>query len=845
MSCLNLTKDSFDRVAIERRAADGSLEGTCSYTFKQEDHFRKAARALSVDRDNILKWVDTFRQGGPAAVQLTAPQKVNTFYTRGRLATETTAIEHADLAAALAASLDVQEPLIYWGDRSATCALDVDLHHTPYADRPTPEALLIQAERVRPRPSWVWSTHGRGLRLIYERGELAADELAAVGALSVAILDPLARCELKTVTRHPAYALPDGRACGPVLKWTPDGDAGPVKRWLGAREAEDGQVQAWLEARGLEIGRRYEHGECPVRPNEHANRTPVNVREAGVYCHACAGRGVTFGHRTPGWFPFAALVGSVCDSTLAKCLRGLCHWEHARFVVRETVGLEGDVARLAYSAALKLLHGDGPHVKAAMRAGANMVRLDGRWATLTGEGYAKDIRPILATLPAAGGMLDAVARLDQPTDLTELGYPALTPIWGLRVYSHRLPLRDPAVLPVVLYPRELAHESSAHARPRYRLPEHREYGEDEAWEVLETVFPGLNRNAVKLLIAAKGCAEGEVGLPPLLFFSGPTSSAKTSSVMVAAAVCGDSNRSVVWTPNVDRVRAALRDAKDTGSFVTFNEVLKEGNYAGAGSIQTMDFILNLTPDSVSHKMYVGPVRLGALPVCVWTDTAVPLDVKQSAQLARRLVHVRLTEVDWRGTLKDSGVVQIRNLRTADPRYASAADTVLSVVIDQFFDRPRDFEEIARELGFGTLATSAEAEDGLDVLRRFFRAVCDAPAAGGADARRWAGRGWKLIEKHHETDLSDLWQQLADDSGMDSRRCSEAPWATLLGVSPLTVFEARAHGGKVAVRFIARESRLSYRVNGELVGGPADLQPSEPVAVRVGSDDIYSIVEGLE
>src|SRR6266566_5313269 len=152
-------------------------------------------------------------------------------------------------------------------------------------------------------------------------------------------------------------------------------------------------------------------------------------------------------------------------------------------------------------------------------------------------------------------------------------------------------------------------------------------------------------------------------MPPMLFLSGPTGSAKSSTVVLAAAMCGDSNHSIIWSPNLDRVRGGLLEAKQSGSFATFNEILKDGTGAGQSLLQTMDFCLNLTEDSLSHKLYVGPVPLGALPVCVWTDTSVPAELKEQAQLARRLIHCHLPrQVDWSTGLRRSGVNKVENTR---------------------------------------------------------------------------------------------------------------------------------------------------------------------------------------
>jgi hypothetical protein len=242
------------------------------------------------------------------------------------------------LRRALDATCTAPEPLIVWEGKDRLAAADVDFHAMPYESR-HPQGYLYQLiERVQPRPSLAWSTHGRGLRLIYTAaGGYTAEELAAASALSISSIDPLATVEIKADSRHPKYPLGNGRTCGPIRELTQTADVSALAAWLGRKEVSEDQIEEWLTERGLEIGRRYEHACCPVRPQEPGNREPVTVRENGVFCHVCNGRGVTYGHRVPGWFPFAALTGATIPTQLRLCLENMTHWEHAKFVLTEAV----------------------------------------------------------------------------------------------------------------------------------------------------------------------------------------------------------------------------------------------------------------------------------------------------------------------------------------------------------------------------------------------------------------------------------------------------------------------------------------------------------------------------
>src|SRR5262249_47665480 len=155
---------------------------------------------------------------------------------------------------------------------------------------------------------------------------------------------------------------------------------------------------------------------------------------------------------------------------------------------------------------------------------------------------------------------------------------------------------DPSRLTTVAPNALLRPDAMARFRPQY-VPPGRRMKLDEAWKVFETYFPGLVRNYLQLEIAAKGVAEGGVGLTPLILVTGPTASAKSATVTLAAAVCGDVCTEVVWTSSQERFRQAIKGGIDAGSFVAVHEVLKDALRAGLTPVQALDPILTLTPHS--------------------------------------------------------------------------------------------------------------------------------------------------------------------------------------------------------------------------------------------------------
>lgn len=815
MRTLRLKQDTrYNRVEVELRE-DGQLKNVCAWSFKSPKHFRDAAATYRVDKDwlqaAVMKFLDA--PGEPVDVEIPGPLAVTNDFVailRGRLETADRGIVIQGepllvFREALLATCTAAEPLITWRDRSRLCAVDVDLNAAA--------SFANFAPTLAPRPCFWWTTHGGGLRLIYAAvPPLTADELGAIASLAVRRRFPTARVELKADTRHPKYER-NGAICGTVYDQPGDSDTSALAMMFVMSECTDEKRDAWLADRGLELTRRYAHDRCPIEPHEPGHRDPVHVCEGGIYCYACAGRGVRFGSRSPGYFPYVALAGDFLDSTLRIAVENFTHWAHFRYVLEEAYGLEESVGELVYRAALKLRHGVDPRIERAFAVGKDLLRLEQGWATAAGEPLTLHIENLIAELPAvqtAEGKVDPsrTTFFAQPSvDLTGYGYPALAPIWGARIASQFL---DTHSFTKVFQTMPLRQEATRELRAKYLPERSRPMDEAAAWELVEEVFPEVNRNLVRLLLAARGTAELQAAMPPFLFISGPSSAGKTGTVMLAASIAGDTATSIQWQRQTERIRQGVMQAKANGSFVLLNEILKEGQRVKAGVEDTLDFILNMTPDSVSHRLYIGPVRLGWLPVVVLTDTVVPAELKQSKQLARRLIHAPLYRtVEWERTLQAIG--RFDRFRLADMRYAQASNVILSRVIDDYFRTPATLKEIAADLGYHPLDAAPESMDNAAALRKFFDAVCAAPDSKHL-AAGMSGRGWKVIAVFEETELSNLWRELGE------RKCTETAWGQLLGVAADVELEIRSvRSGRTYVRFVAdRRTRKDYKVNREIV-----------------------------
>lgn len=701
---------------------------------------------------------------------------------------------------------------VRWDDPQSMACLDLDYHLSP---APTPERLQFLMARVQPAPSLWWRSRGGGAHAIYlRRGNLTADVLAAAAGFAFTVLDNVATFEVLNQTR-----VAGGADLHEVI---PTEDMSVLRAFLSGG-VSPADVEEWLEGKGLERNKAYEHKFCPVAGYSESKGTPVWVGEHGIQCHRCAALGITFGSHNAGFFPYATLCGSRRLNEVAQMVQNFTHWEHAQIVMESRCRLRGKTARLAYEGLLRLWHEEGDErIDKVFTAGRNVIRGLGRWVTPGRNETLLDIRNTLAGLPAVLNTKGKPypERLDmflQGVDLCDYGYTSIRPLHGMRVFGEFLGVEAGPITNIVV------KSTDPQLAPRY-TPADQRLPMDVAWARVDAVFPGISRKFIQLLIAARGVSEGEIGIVPNLLVIGPASTGKTSTVAIAASMLGDGCTEVPWNINPERFRQGYIEGVDRGSFICVNELIKDAISARKSPRSAFDYFLNLTPDSVSHKLFVGPVQLGRIPVTVVSDTYIPGDIRADIQLARRFVYVRLdARIDWETTLITSGVRQMSNFRTSSVENAEASNAIVSDVIDQFFrTEPRHLSNIAKELGFDTLENCDEPLDDPDALATFFRKVCDTPDSEDPALK---GRGWKKvrIDEPDESELATAWRGVCDGEKSliafcSSRRCMEVDWSTIVPVPVGSRLDISRRGKSVAFRFRYGETRGSgvYNVNGELL-----------------------------
>lgn len=696
------------------------------------------------------------------------------------------------------------EPVIYWKD-DRLAVVDVD-YHGEY--KPTDDTLETLASLVEPQPFVKHRSHGGGYKLFFTSMHgLTAEEWAALGALGWKTLDGRAAAEVKTDSRHPLFDR-RGQSCGYVHWGTQTEDAKTVAEWL-SRSTDDAKRDDWLDSRGLTLGQRVDTTFCPIEPGHSTSSLtpPVVVGDYGLYCFSCAGRGQ--GGRRPGFVSYNTLIGS-SKSRVYKMLEKFVHWGHAKYIMKAMyTGVPEKVLRLAYRAALKLLHqptDDDPRISLAFRDDYPLIYVDGQWRlSVTEPLRTVNAGPILAKLPGvqvptAEGWKpsqEIIARWRNGQSLTdEAGYEALVPVIGFPIWGHRLK-----------YPNNRASIISCSlredVRPRYRRKGDRIPLED-AWAVIESKFDGIDRDYITLCIAAAGIAEGGVEGPKIIC-DGLSGSGKSLTPQVAAAIIGQRAGEVPLKADSENTRRSLWAAMASGNIVVCNEWLKSSRPNRMTASEAVDIFLNWNAGTQVHELHVGPRAVGRESTIVVTEHTIPDVVRMDDQIGRRFVHVHQPYSRNWGSKETFDVYRWREI---DPHAPLAFDTIMSDIIDRWFsDSPPTWAWVVSELGYKSLRDSEAFASRTYTMKKFFDAVCDAPPADDREISRILENteGFKAVKFDNTDDeLTALWLILCDEKSQKTSRLIDAfDWHRLLGLTknhPAVNCDYVSVGHRLWVRF---------------------------------------------
>lgn len=731
------------------------------------------------------------------------------------------------------------ESVISWKGLKSLALLDVDYHHCEPPPRHRALALL---SKLRPIPFCSWISHGCGLHALYHaQGGLDAEEVAACAAINIKSLSPQSAPEVISITRHPYH----GRVKNGVtqtaspLQWRPQSLDAMVSQWRGGDEdsVSDEDVAEWLLNSGMSMDGRYPHTMCPYDPCTGKGNDPVVVTDTGILCHRCRGTD----HSSRGFSPWSKLIRGRSVSRIVSCAKRFTPWDHAKFVVNEDYGdrISKRLLEKVYVALCKSIHGaDHPNIWRisdsfqCVRSSANTWIDSDTFEPISPPpkpGRLQDMPGCRKAWKDEAGewetAIDAKEIDKLSTNQKLVGWPGIIPIRGIKVWGRYLPYGDKRFV------RGVIHDDTQWPQPKY-LSEGDRLSEEECEKHIETCFPEINVDYLKLLIVARGFAESGTGKVPIIVSTGPSGAGKSIVCLLAASILGDH---MVKVPKGNYQETVGYSAYQ-GGFLLLDEFAK--GLAGDSLRKKFDFLLEIDRDFSFRQLHVGPVTARINNVILVANNAYDAGLFDHKQICRRAVHVGLNiepEKDW-ATTCGTGDVRLWRRETYNQR---VADSFLSYIVDDYFSdidaasKGRlSFVEAAKEVGFGLLLDSQEKDvfegmDTDDVIREFFVALqrCE---DHGDHVVKYKGRGWRVFninDTNHEA--AKLWRELCDDptdreKKKVSMKLSERDLSKVLGVSltkkeESVKFHVRLVGQKLICKFQHKfgTGRTDYRTNGDI------------------------------
>jgi hypothetical protein len=378
-----------------------------------------------------------------------------------------------------------------------------------------------------------------------------------------------------------------------------------------------------------------------------------------------------------------------------------------------------------------------------------------------------------------------LARLYTPDDLTDVGYPSVVPLLGCDLRG---------TMPETFAPTE-HYTAVVPVNPPfvYRKPDDRKVLGESYGRLLESQFPGVNIDVLKLLVAAKGFSQRRPSEPPLIFINGQSGGGKTTTVLLAANLACDKLTQTHMCKDVEEFMRNVGSACGRTGYFLVDEIEK----SGVSPVALSGSILGIKRGGNYRQLYAGHLPLGTLPVVILADTAIPNVLCEDRQLSRRVVLVNVgaglnaAKDDWRKTCYGG---EAGTWRASLPGlHDKAADCLVSEVLDTLMKQPT-FHAAAAQLGFLTLdQMGGDVNPNADLID-VYKAACSLPDTVDGTFK---GKGWKVTKKYNR---DPLWETLQASCGEGSyQRLTAANWTEILD-SPGVEVDIRTHGARVGVRF---------------------------------------------
>ena len=736
------------------------------------------------------------------------------------------------------------DTVIEWGSSYAdiACVLDVDFHSTT-APKSTLPDLNQLGDELSPAPALWWISHGGGLKAVYltiPRSVYTARELAA-GAAAQVSCDPTVvaaqgTVEIITHTRHPTSTR-QGRTCGVIHRPLQTEYFACLHRFSHA-DATEQDIEEACEELGYTIGDRLPHDECLIDPG-HVSQSPnpVLVTENGLYCYSCAGRGdVGKGFRSWGAVRRTAGLPASEGAGGLPIMLAAQHFVHAEHVGCLLSSLASEIPaayrRPLYSALLKSVHGADPRIPMAF-APFGFVRGDDCWLhTQTLKASQPLSKESVSVLPSV-----RVLNTEPDADPTTVS----TSLTTLHINNGRIPGWMPIdpnrFVPIYTIHNEMPSSAMratctpalvVDGRPHvvYRSADRR-LAKAEAIQRIQGHFPGISIPYLTAILVAMGSAESGEGMPPMLWASGKTGSAKTTTARIIMEMFGEQYENISGIRE-DRLGQVFGEALEDSRIVLFDDVAK----ITKDYLMWHTFFLKINRRHTFHKLYVGKTNVPVTAAVVITDRDAPSYFRKSLQFGRRCHHVRLDVLPQRWD-QDLGH-PVERWWQSTPELTEAAEAFYSWTVDEYFPPGQNepFGVKMKRLGIPLFIEelTGDADDSntalSEVLARLTMGICEAQAMTDSDEKR-LGRGYREVVFGSQSAVGKAATELIEDQGpvMQDKEHLEMALDPFqpdlqqrLGLLEPARLEVREYGRKLFIRLIqdgiAARSRVKL-VNREL------------------------------
>lgn len=668
------------------------------------------------------------------------------------------------------------------------CCLDLDFHDPTSPERLTELDLERLGNALSPAPFVWWLSQGGGIHAMYaaSAGDTFTAEELAVGAasqllMSVPVMRAKGTVEIKVKTRHPG-ALQKGKKCSPIRITGQTTDFAVLARFSRA-EATDDEADEIKEKFGWEDGMRLDHSHCRIDPGHISNGTPIHVGENGLFCHSCEGR-LGRGMMTWGFLRRCAGMEVISTRSLApirEAFEKIVHVAHVDYLFAELFPtLPESFRRTLYCAQLKAFHSASgkdrkPDTEALQRIDLAFkpfyfVRGVGEWLHAETLLPAKPLRDAdVRILPSCQQYIEiepGVGEFAQvPSSISAHVNNGRVPGW--------IPIQSYGFEPIFfVHNEEVESGRAVRCKPRVRTTRDRiNYAPRDgrmplaqAEQVISDYFPGINMLYVKALIIAAGCAESAIGGVPMLWATGPTEAAKTTTINIVLEMYGETFQNLSGMPE-ERLNQVVGDAMHLSRMLVFDDFAKQPS-----EFQRLHtFVIRLNRNGYTHyKNYVGAETPPFNNAIIFTDWRIPPFFSQDPQFGRRVHLLRLDNrlpIGW-----DKLGRMVERWWKATPELTKAASALHSWVVDEYFS-PGDIEpfntKMAR-LGIPKLEEEANASDTQEAVRELVSQLVTAVGetqAAPTEVQRRVGRGARYIDWDNTSDrVGSVCKLLIDSLG---------------------------------------------------------------------------------